>query len=127
MHAKPDLRVVLKWKIAGSGSVIADVIRLRQNQMDIADLAMSIGFFATPPLLLFVVHHRLRAVVYSVIILWLLMIVGGQYHLAYTPGYDSFAPGLTILIGWLPSCVYTLIWLGVFALFSTTPRTDVVD
>ena len=28
MHAKPDLRVFLKWMIAGSGSVIADVIRL---------------------------------------------------------------------------------------------------
>ena len=28
MHAKPDLRVVLKWKIARSGSVIADVILL---------------------------------------------------------------------------------------------------
>jgi hypothetical protein len=28
MHAKPDLRVILKWKIAGSGSVIADVIPL---------------------------------------------------------------------------------------------------
>jgi len=26
MHAKPDLRVVFQWKIAGSGSVIADVI-----------------------------------------------------------------------------------------------------
>jgi hypothetical protein len=29
MHAKPDLRVFLKWKIAGSGSVITDVIRLK--------------------------------------------------------------------------------------------------
>ena len=28
MHAKPDLRVVLKWTIAGSGSVITDVIPL---------------------------------------------------------------------------------------------------
>jgi hypothetical protein len=26
MHAKPDLRVVLEWMIAGSGSVITDVI-----------------------------------------------------------------------------------------------------
>ena len=26
MYAKPDLRVVLKWVIAGSGSVIANVI-----------------------------------------------------------------------------------------------------
>ena len=28
MHAKPDLRVFLKWKIAGSGSVITGVIPL---------------------------------------------------------------------------------------------------
>ena len=28
MHAKSDLRVVLKWMTAGSGSVITDVIRL---------------------------------------------------------------------------------------------------
>ena len=28
MHAKPDLRVLLKWMIAGSGSVITDVISL---------------------------------------------------------------------------------------------------
>ena len=30
MHAKPDLRVVLKWMIYRSGSVITDVILLRQ-------------------------------------------------------------------------------------------------
>ena len=28
MHAKPDLRVFLKWMIAGTGSVITDVIPL---------------------------------------------------------------------------------------------------
>ena len=30
MHAKPDLRVVLKWKIYRPDSVIVDVIPLRQ-------------------------------------------------------------------------------------------------
>ena len=29
MHAKPDLRVLLEWMIAGSGSVITDVIVLK--------------------------------------------------------------------------------------------------
>ena len=33
MHAKPDLRVFLKWMIAGSGSVITDVIRLQKGTM----------------------------------------------------------------------------------------------
>ena len=31
MHAKPDLRVVLKWMIADSGSVIADVIMANEG------------------------------------------------------------------------------------------------
>ena len=31
MHAKPDLRVVLKWMVARSGSVITDVIPLKHN------------------------------------------------------------------------------------------------
>ena len=30
MHTKPDLRVFLKWMIAGSGSVITDVIMLNE-------------------------------------------------------------------------------------------------
>ena len=30
MHAKPDLRVFLKWVIARSGSVITDVMSLEQ-------------------------------------------------------------------------------------------------
>ena len=32
MHAKPDLRVILKWTIAGSGSVLADVIHLESHE-----------------------------------------------------------------------------------------------
>ena len=49
MHAKPDLRVFLKWMIAGSGSVITDVIRLNANQLVAARMAkppsshMSVG------------------------------------------------------------------------------------
>ena len=33
MHAKPDLRVLLEWMIAGSGSVITDVMRLEKSNM----------------------------------------------------------------------------------------------
>ena len=31
MHAKPDLRVFLKWMINRSGSVITDVIQTKQK------------------------------------------------------------------------------------------------
>ena len=33
MHAKPGLRVVLKWMIAGSGSVIVAVIPLQAQTL----------------------------------------------------------------------------------------------
>ena len=50
MHAKPDLRVFLKWMIAGSGSVIEDVIRLEfmttsDPNTYTRDECKSLGFF----------------------------------------------------------------------------------
>ena len=50
MHAKPDLRVVSEWTIAGSGSVIADVIRLtcmRFTTRQLLILFVGIALFAT--------------------------------------------------------------------------------
>ena len=43
MHAKPDLRVLLKWMIAGSGSVITDVI-----QLNLRRFALSHNPYAAP-------------------------------------------------------------------------------
>ena len=40
MHSKPDLRVILKWLIAGSGSVIADVIWLKQMETTLSKLGL---------------------------------------------------------------------------------------
>ena len=66
--------------------------------MELPDLAMTIGFLVIPPILFFgIVRSRLRAFVYSVVLGWLLMIAGSQFHLAYTPNYDSFAPAVSIL------------------------------
>ena len=42
MHAKPDLRVVLKWVIAGSGPVIADVITLMKHLLSFFALAHNV-------------------------------------------------------------------------------------
>ena len=45
MHAKPDLRVLLEWMIARSGSVIADVELNRIAAGDwLASLLLSLGF-----------------------------------------------------------------------------------
>ena len=94
--------------------------------MEIPDLLMTAVFLVTPPVLLAALRHRVRAVIYSVVALWLLMIAGSQYHLAYTPDYNSVAPDLSVVVGWFPSTLYTLGWLGVFALIGLgrTKSTD---
>ena len=45
MHAKPDLRVFLKWVIAGSGSVIMDVMSLKEMFLDFTPTANSWRYF----------------------------------------------------------------------------------
>ena len=66
------------------------------------------------PLLMWSIPCKRRAFVWSVVVVWVLAVVAGQYHLAYTPGYDSFAPALALIVGWLPAAVYSSIWLLLF-------------
>ena len=66
MHAKPDLRVLLEWMIAGSGSVITDVIRLDRSGHPIVwqALIISVVLVAIVLLVLFVesLPHAISAV-----------------------------------------------------------------
>ncbi len=91
--------------------------------MEFADITMTAAFLILPPILCFLVQNRIRVFIYSVISLWLLMIVGGQYHLAYTPNFNSFAPGISIVAGWVPASLYSGIWLGI-ALIFLPPRPN---
>ena len=82
--------------------------------MELPDLAMTIAFLITPPILIFgVVRSRARAFAYSVVLLWLLMIVGGQFHLAFTPDYNSVSPVISIVAGWIPASIYAGIWVAI--------------
>ena len=49
MHAKPDLRVFLKWMIADSGSVITDVMRLKRIESLMAGPTACVLFPETLP------------------------------------------------------------------------------
>ena len=60
MYAKPDLRVVLKWTIASSGSVIAGVIQLGLMKINTYwfCFAVAFGVFALLPVLYICVQPR---------------------------------------------------------------------
>ena len=69
MHAKPDLRVFLKWMIAGSGSVITDVIQtqviaLMQIRLRTILVVVALGFavLAASPQLLRLAFPRLARI-----------------------------------------------------------------
>jgi hypothetical protein len=47
-----------------------------------------------------------------------LMIVAGQYNLANDPEYDSIAPAISIIAGWLPGLIYSSFCVLVVVLYS---------
>ena len=75
-----------------------------------------------PPGFIFLIGNEARGFFYAVGFVWAIMIVSGQVHLAYTPGYDGFAPLFAIVFGWLPALVYAVFWLAVYALLTCVKR-----
>ena len=69
------------------------------------------------------VRNKLRAFLYALLVFWLLLVTGAEYHLAYTPGYDSFAPALSIVAGWIPAAVYSAIWLAIMLMIRYVTRS----
>jgi hypothetical protein len=74
--------------------------------MDV-DVAFPILSIIVPFILAFALRSKIRAIVWGTVWIWFLMITASQYHLAYDPEYDSIAPGLAIVAGWLPGLIYS--------------------
>ena len=64
------------------------------------------------------VYSKVRVLIYGTIWIWLLSVVAGQYFLATDPEYDSMAPGITILVGWIPGLIYSLLCVLMVAIVS---------
>ncbi len=96
--------------------------------MEPPDLLMTVVTLAMPPILFLLLRSKLRSFLYSVAFFWMMLIAGGQYHLAYTPGYDSVAPGLSIVAGWIPAVIYASFVLAVSTMFEyVNPKTNVAN
>ena len=53
-------------------------------------------------------RNTLLAICFGTGAVWVMAIVGSQYSLATDTEYNSLAPGVTIVAGWLPGLVYSL-------------------
>ncbi len=63
--------------------------------------------FSIPLLLAFLLPGRLRAIVLGTIWVWIVLVTACEYLLATDPEYDSIAPGIAIVAGWVPGLVYS--------------------
>ena len=87
MHAKPDLRVFLKWMLAGSGSVITDVITLRKPMPSTLILLALVCL----PFLLGAINQRLSKPLSGFIVFvvtcffgfWILLSLVSSWHSEY--------------------------------------------
>lgn len=51
-------------------------------------------------------------------IVWGLMIAGAQHNLATDSEYDSIAPGISIVGGWIPGLMYSGLCVSIVAVAS---------
>ncbi|WP_206036339.1 hypothetical protein, partial [Crateriforma spongiae] len=64
------------------------------------------------------------AILYGTFSVWALMVAGAQYNLATDPEYNSFAAGISILVGWLPGSMYSALCVSIVAIVSAILRRD---
>lgn len=76
------------------------------------DVAMQTVAMAVPPLLIVAMPTKWVAFLLGVLWVWGMMVVGAYYHLA-DPTYDSFAPVMSVFLGWLFGVVYCVPWLVI--------------
>lgn len=95
--------------------------------METIDIAFSIAALSLPPAFIFLIPSKLRGFVYAVLTFWGLTVVGSQYHLAYTPDYNSMAPGISIVAGWIPGIAYTTIWLAIASQLTINAESKAAD
>ena len=75
-------------------------------------------------MLAIVIRSRGRAILYGTVAIWTLMVAGAQYNLATDPEYNSFAPGISIVVGWLPGLVYSGLCVSIVAIASAILRRN---
>jgi hypothetical protein len=73
------------------------------------DVLFQVLALLVPPLLALLVPSRATAVVLGAIWVWIITISACQFRLATDPNYDSFAPGIAWIAGWVPGFVYSTI------------------
>jgi hypothetical protein len=73
----------------------------------IVDLFFQILALSVPLLLALIMASKARAVVLGTVWVWIIMVTACQYKLATDPNYDSFAPGIAWIAGWVPGLIYS--------------------
>ncbi len=77
---------------------------------------------AIPMGLAIVVRSESRSIIYGTVSVWVLMVAGAQYNLATDPQYDSLVPGISIVAGWIPGLIYSVLCVSIVTAISMVSR-----
>jgi hypothetical protein len=77
------------------------------------DLAMEVAALAGAPLLIFGMRRKWLGLAFGLLWFWGMMVLATEYNLATDSEYDSFAPILSILFGWIFAAIYCAPWFAV--------------
>ena len=78
--------------------------------------------FSVPAILSFCVRSELLVILLGTAWFWLMMVIAGQYTLATDVEYNSLAPGISVVAGWLPGLIYATFCLLISSIVSRHVR-----
>jgi hypothetical protein len=85
------------------------------------DLIMEVAALAGAPLLIFGMRRKWLGLVLGVLWFWGMMVLAAEYNLTDSE-YDSFAPIVSILFGWVCGAIYCAPWFAIALAVSAWQR-----
>jgi len=79
----------------------------------IIEIAIFASAFLVPPVFLILSKRKVLVFILVVIWFWGMMMLSCEYQLATNPDYDSIAPGISVLFGWMFGLFYCAPWFAI--------------
>lgn len=85
--------------------------------LDLIYILLNIMFLFIPAIPVIIFRNKVFAIIFGSLCFWIISVVLCDYIMATDVGYNSIAPALYLVFGWLFGGFYCSIWLGIVLIF----------
>ncbi len=89
------------------------MLLLLKSNFDFYEIILAVLTFLLPPVPLFVIKNKILGFIFGSVVCWILLVASAEYNLATDIEYNSIAPAISLLFGWVIGAIYCSFWLVI--------------